>query len=84
LKTTAKIADASPAEPASGQSTATASEYRFVSKDGAYATPWRLLPKGGIAGEIGKLKPDQMKQLGEHYGLQLKKAQTTSMSVNAR
>jgi len=72
LTTIAKTADDSQAEPAYGQCGTMADEYRFVAKDGGYATPWRLVPKDGIVGEIRKLKNDQRKRLGEGYSLQLR------------
>ena len=73
LKVTEKTASDSQAAPASGQSFDMADEYRFISKNGGYVTPWRSVPKEGIVGAIHKLKPAQRVELGEGYGLQLRK-----------
>ena len=67
-----KTVKGSQGAQASGPSTSTEDEFRFVAKSGDYATPWRSTPKGGIAGEWHKLKPEQKAQLGSNYSLQLR------------
>lgn len=72
MKTTARHADVSQADPACGPCTAMADEFRFVAKDGGYATPWRLVPKDGIGGAMRKLTREQERGLGDGYSLQLR------------
>lgn len=48
-------------------------EYRFVAKDGVYATPWRSMPKDGIIGHaINRMKDGEKLALGSGFSLQMR------------